>query len=348
MTDAVAVTEITAPVTATPDVSTETAPKTPETPTDDVAALLAKAKEVFGDPDEGAAPAKTDVEPTEAAAEATEGDKPAEKPAEKPVDAKTAEKIARAHRAEERVTKQLEATKAQRHALAQEREQIALERQQMQALREQYEKLKTGDPIEVMDAIGVDKMDWVKRVAATPEVVDPMGAKLAQLEARAEAAEQRRIQAERAYAEREYHQGIEEAKQGFVQRLQASAEQFPNIVKAFSPAEAAHRGLQLAAEYGAAFHQKFGRKIDDAAVAEYLDYEAEQILASRTWGNGSSASQNQQQATQSNRAATSEPADVAHTLTNSGASTALVAKRERTQEEIDAECIRILAAAQVG
>lgn len=345
MTDAVTVTETTAPVTATPETPVTTEAAATETATDDVAALLAKAKEVFGDPETDAAPPKEGETATETVAE---GEKPAEKPAEKPLDAKTAEKIARAHRAEERVTKQLEATKAQRHALAQEREQIQREREAIAREREVYAKLKSGDPLEILDAVGVDKLDFVKRVAQAPEVVDPMSAKIAQLEARAEAAEQRRIQAENAHATREYQQGIEEAKQAFVQRLQASTEQFPNIVKAFSPTEAAHRGLQLAHEYGAAFREKFGRNIDDAAVAEYLDYEAEQILASRTWGKGSATSQNQQQATQSNRAATSEPADVAHTLTNSGASTASVAKRERTQEEIDAECIRILAAAAVG
>ena len=305
---------------------------------DDAAALLEAAKRVFGEPDAEEVPAATETEAVAAEAEA----KPVEAP-KKPADEKTAERIARAHRAEERVKKQLEASHAARAKLAAEREQIQREREAIAQERAVYAKLKSGDPLEILDAVGIDKLDFVKRVAQAPEVVDPMAAKIAQLEARAEAAEQRRIQAEQAHAQREYQQGIAEAKHNFVQKLQANTEQFPNIVKAFSPAEAAHRGLQLAVEYGAAFHEKFGRKIDDAAVAEYLDYEAEQILASRTWGNGSPVSQTQQ-LSQSTRTATSEPAEVTHTLTNSGASTASVATRERTQEEIDAECVRLLAA----
>jgi len=333
---------VTATATETP-VTTPATTEVASTPakeaiSDDAAALLEAAKRVFGEPDAEEVPAATETEAVAAEAEA----KPVEAP-KKPADEKTAERIARAHRAEERVKKQLEASHAARAQLAAEREQIQREREAIAQERAVYAKLKSGDPLEILDAVGIDKLDFVKRVAQAPEVVDPMAAKIAQLEARAEAAEQRRIQAEQAHAQREYQQGIAEAKHNFVQKLQANTEQFPNIVKAFSPAEAAHRGLQLAVEYGAAFHEKFGRKIDDAAVAEYLDYEAEQILASRTWGNGSPVSQTQQ-LSQSTRTATSEPAEVTHTLTNSGASTASVATRERTQEEIDAECVRLLAA----
>lgn len=343
MTEAVAVTETTAPVTATPEVIAETPatpPATTETPvSDDVAKLLKTAREVFGDEE----PAAEAEKPAEAAAESTE--KPAEAPP-KPSD-KVAEKIARAHRAEERVKKQLEASQHAKMELAREREQLQREREAIAQERAVYARLKSGDPLEVLDALGADKLDFVKRVAAAPEVVDPVAAKVAQLEARAEAAERMRIQAEQAHAERVFQQNISQAKQGFVEMLDTNADKFPNIVKEFTPEEAADRALHLTARYNDAYMAKYGKPIDDAAVAEYLEYEAEQRAASRTWGKGRQVSQNQQ-SLQSNRAATSQPAEVTHTLTNSGASTASVPTREKTQQEIDEECIRILAAAHGG
>lgn len=348
MTEQVAVNEASAPVTA-PEVAattTDTAQAAAPTPADDAAALLKLAKEVFDGPDAAIEPA---TDGADAVSAATDPDSVAAKPAEvkKPVDEKTAERIARAHRAEERVKKQLEASQYAKMELAREREQIQREREAIAQERAVYARLKSGDPLEILEAVGVDKLDFVKRVAQAPEVIDPVNAKIAQLEARAEQAERRRLEVEQAQANYVFEQNVGAAKQNFVHMLQTNAEKFPNVVRAFSPAEAAHRAFELTRTYNDAYRAKYGKPIDDAAVAEYLEYEAEQIAASRTWGNGAQASQIQQ-LPQSDRAATSDQAGVAHTLTNSGASTASVAKRERTQEEIDAECVRILAAAYGG
>lgn len=283
------------------------------------------------------------------AGEAETPDETAEKPpteAQKtPEQERLAARIARANRAEAR-------SKALRNQVREEEARLEAKRNEMRQLEAKYERLKSGDPFQVMDELGIDKLDWTKRVASHGDVTDPVSAKFASLEKRLAEEQQAREQLMQQLSQREMQEKVH-AQQAFVQRAQAGAQErfvnmieenadkYPHLTSSFTKEEVVAMAMKEALKAPQYFEQ-FGVELDDSVIAEYLEEQAEKRSAQSSWRKKSEVLAGK--AATVNAGGPGIEAKKSRTLTNAASAGSAKPTRELTQEEKEAEMIRIIKA----
>lgn len=319
-----------------PDVSTATS----ETETQEQKLEKAIA-EHFGDKKK--AEEKPADKPEDGVEKAEKTEETAAEPPKTPEQERVGLRIAAARKAELRA-------KELRDQVAAEKRQLDAQRAEMEALKAKYERLKSGDPLEVLDALGADKLDFVKRVAQAPEVVDPVQAHVARLEAQLQA-QAEALAAERAEREaviiqqrqQQYQVGITEAQKAFVESVTANESAYPNLVAEFTPAEIARQAVEAFQAHNAEWLRRFGKPLEDSDVAAYLEELAAARaaeLAPRRKGLGASKAA----VPVVNAGAPSHASGKTSTMTNAAPSGRAAPPRELTQEEKEREMIRIIEA----
>lgn len=237
-----------------------------------------------------------------------------------------------------------------RDQVSAEKRQLDAQRAEMEELKAKYERLKGGDPIEVMDALGVDKMDWVRRVAATPEVVDPVQAHVARLEAKLQA-QAEALAAERAEREaviiqqqqQQYQMGLTQAQSAFVEWAVKNEAAYPNLVAEFTDAQIAQQAVEVFKANNDEWIRRYNKPLEDADVAAYLEELAAARaaeLAPRRQGRVASKAA----APVVNDLAPSHAGGKHSTMTNAAPSGRAAPPRELSQEEKEREMIRIIEA----
>lgn len=253
-------------------------------------------------------------------------------PVETPEEARVAQRIATAKKTELRASK--------------ERAAAAQERAQLDEYKAKIEKIKTN-PIAALNEIGLDPDEFLKRVISDgkpspeSELADIKASILAQKE------ENTRLKAERD----QYFQTqtIEKAKDAFVSMVESRHADFEHLLSEYTPEEIRDYGFEIARREGASFKEENGEDITDEYIAVRLNEFAKQRSEKRSaWHQrvkgAPPASQAPVELAKVASPAVSR-ANAPRTLTNGQASQKLSAPiTKRTQEEVDAECIRILEA----
>lgn len=309
---------------------------------------------------------KADDPPVEdAAAEATEaGDKPAEAtpeaPAEKPQDERVAKRIAAAARIEARNAQERAELKAQRDA-------IEKANAELEAKLARY-KILEEDPVKAFEELRIDPKTFLERLAGEQAPDNVMAKKLATLEAELKAEREARIREKETAQQRAAREAGEaawrEASQAFVQFVGESGEKYPHLTTEFTEAEAveaAHRSLTEIVGHdpdgqpvirAEAYRRQFGEYPDNDVIAEYLDEQAKARAQAReqsAWRKRGQSAANGSQPLQNGEPNAAAPqvnrGTSPRTLTSRAASEKATAPKQKTQEEIDAESIRILQGA---
>lgn len=288
---------------------------------------------------------------------------PAEPAAETAPDPKAesiAKRIAIAKRAEIRGAQERAELKAERETIEREKAQIAAERKRYELLAE--------DPVKAFEVLGIEPKTFLEKLAGEHAPENVQAKKLAALEAELTALREERTREHETAKQRELRLQSEhawtEASAGFVKHVEAGAERFPHLVAEYSEHEAvaaAERALLEVVGYddknqpvtrAEAYRIQFGDYPDNDAIAEYLDQQAKARSEARQ--NSAWRARGQSANSASQAVSPGDPNPAAHpvkgssprTLTSRAASEKAAApKGQRTQEEIDAESIRILQSA---
>lgn len=300
-----------------------------ETTTATETELEKAAREVFGEPDKPAP--KEAPKPEEAEAEAPPGPEAA-KP---PVDEKVAQRIAVAKKMEMR------AAESRRQAVEAERA-LGAKRAEYAVIAEKFEKLKTGDPVEILKAIGENPLEFVKRVAKEPEVVDPVSAEIQALRRQLEERDRADAQRAQEYQARLHQHQLSQAQHDFVSFVDKGAEKYPNITNEFTQDEVMSHAAHIADTQSAAYLEKFGVPLDFNVIAEHLEAMATERANARATGWSKRSAAGQPKAVPVVQAVAPGSKAIPRTLTNSAASTAALTPAEWTQQKADEHSIRIL------
>lgn len=327
-------------------------------------ALEEAARAVFGEPEE--------QKPADEAAKPEERDekgrfKPkAEAHEEKAAKPKLDEEPKADEKAEDpRVSARINAAKRAELRAAQERAELQrvredIERQkaelaQFAKLAEQIKAAK-GSPSRLLELAEQDPKSFLESLATEHEPqaiaqrvrsevqteVEALRQQVAELKAarEAETAAQKRQQVEAQ---------IQQAQQSFIEHIAERAETYPNLVEEFTPDEIAREALAVAEKHGQDYYARFGVYPDDEVIAEFLEDRAKARAESRAaWRSRIGKSAPAPSKGDSSGDARSRPtvkADSPRTLTSRAASTKATPPRDWSQEEADAEALRILDAA---
>lgn len=319
------------------------------------------ARAVFGEPDE---PEK----PAEEAPKAEERDekgrfKPKTEAEAKP---KLDEEPKGEDKAEDpRVAARINAAKRAELRAAQERAEIQRERAELQRMKDEVAQLAKlaeqvkaakGSPSRLLELAEQDPKSFLESLATEHEPqaiaqrvrsevqteVEALKAQISELRA---AREQERAAFERQQAEAQ----IQKAQSAFLEHIAEKAETYPHLVEEFTPDEIASRALALAQEHSQSYYEKFGFYPDDEVFAEELERQARERAESRAaWRSriGKSAiTPGKGDSSGDTRSRPTVKADSPRTLTSRAASTKATPPREWSQEDADAEALRILESA---
>lgn len=331
----------------TTEEQTTDASATPEAPPADT--LDAAVERIFGKPD---APAKVEEPPEE-----TE-QKPAPEPEPskpEPKEERVAARIAAAKRAE------LRAAEA-RAELRRTQEQIDAKQRELDA-REAKLKLIEEDPVRFFEEYKSDPESFLKKLAgvSAPEAVaDKRIAKLEE-ELRAEREERIRTQTEieRARAALEAESTWKAASAAFVDHVAVSADKYPHLVEEYTDAEAVNEAFAVLREVVG--HDAHGRPVtaaeaykaqhgvwpDNEVVAEYLDQRAKARIEARQKSAWRKRGEPAAIPGQGRPVGDLNPVPPVkgtspRTLTSRAASEKASAPKPWSQEDADAQSIRIL------
>lgn len=322
-----------------PEVAEVTEAITPES-------LAEAAKAVFGEAEAPTEPAKATEEPPKAAEP--------EKPTEEPKDPK-----------EERIAARWNQARKQELRIAQERaelrkmeEAIAKQRAELEPLVKLAEQVKTAkaSPTRLLELSGLAPKDFLESLANEHEpqaIAERVKAETSsELEAlRKQVAEllDRDRQRESALQRQHIESQVQEAQKAFIDHVAESADKYPHLAEEFTPAEMAREALAVAEKHGQDYYARFGVYPDDEVIAEFLEGQAKARAEERAaWrqrigkpalvpSKGDSSGEIGKRPT--------VKADSPRTLTSRAASTKATPPREWSQDEADAEALRILQAA---
>jgi hypothetical protein len=329
--------------------TTETTAAVPEPSLEELAATLFKADEPVA---EGTAPA----EPSEPS------DKPAEvapEPAAEKPQERVAKRIAAAARIEARNAQERAELRAQREA-------IEKANAELEAKLARY-KILEEDPVKAFEELRIDPKTFLERLAGEQAPDNVLAKKLATLEAELKAEREARIRETETVKQRAAREAAEatwrEASQTFVQFVGESAEKYPHLTAEFTEAEAvaeAERSLMEIVELEdgrrmprtEAYFLQFGEYPDNDVIAEHLDKLAQARVQAReqsAWRKRGQSAPNGSEPLQNGEPNAAAPqvnrGTSPRTLTSRAASEKATAPKQKTQEEIDAESIRILQGA---
>lgn len=316
------------------------------------------ARAVWGEPDE---PEKADEEPAKAEERDEKGrfkpkadvPKADEEPKadEKPEDPRVAARINAAKRAELRAAQERAEIQRERAELQRIRDEVA----QFQRLAEQIKAAKSS-PTKLLELAEQDPKAFLESLATEHEPqaiaqrvktevqteVEALKAQIAELRAAREA-EQAAIQRQQAEAQ------IQKAQQTFIDHVAERADAYPNLVEEFTPEEIAREALAVAQKHGQDYFARFGVYPDDEVIAEHLESQAkaraEQRAAWRSRIGKPALTPSKGDSSGDTRSRPAVKADSPRTLTSRAASVKATPPREWSQEEADAEALRILESA---
>jgi electron transport complex protein RnfC len=301
-------------------------------------ALEDAAREVFGEP-EGAP-----------AGEPEKAEEPA-KPAEKAEDPRIASRLLAAKRAELRSAQE----RAELNSIRADIERQKAELAQYAKLADQIKAAK-GSPSKLMELAELEPKAFLESLANEHEPqaiaqrvrtevqseVEALRKQVAELQASREQ-EVAALKAQQAEAQ------VESAQRVFLDHVATQADAYPNRVEEYTPSEIAKEALAVARKHGQDYFTRFGEWPDDSVIAEYLEGQAKARAEERAaWrgrigkpapqpGKGDSSGETRSRPT--------VRADSPRTLTSRAASAKATPAREWSQEDADAEALRILESA---
>lgn len=281
---------------------------------------------------------------------AKEPEKPAEapKPAE---DEKVAARINAAKRAELRAAQE-------RAELQRAREEVAKQKAELEPLLKLAEQVRSAkaSPSRLLELSGLAPKDFLESLAhehdpaqvaervkaETSTELDALRKEIADLKA---AREQELIRAQRQKLDSQ----VQEAQKAFVDHVAESAAKYPHLVEECTPEEMAAEALAVAQNHGQDYFARFGVYPDDEVIAEHLEERAKEKAASRAaWRQRIGKPAHEPSKGDSSGDTGKRPAVKAEgprTLTSRAASAKATPPREWSQEEADAEALRILESA---
>ena len=321
-------------------------------------ALQEAAARIFGPTEEPETPAAAEDKRDEKGRfVAAKGDEKADEPekpadeAKKPEADKAAARWNAAKRAELRAAQE-------RAELQKTREEIAKQKAELDGLVKLAEQVKAAklSPSKLMELMEVQPKDFLETLAREhePELV----AQRVALELRQELEATRKqiadLQAERADERRRNERQradmeVSGAQKAFLDLVSSSADKYPHLVDEYTPDEIASQALALAEKHGQDYFARFGVYPDDEVIAEELERQATVRAESRSaWrqrigkaahesGKGDSVGETAQRP--------AVKAEGPRTLTARAASVKATPPKVWSQEEADAESLRILESA---
>jgi hypothetical protein len=327
----------------------------------DADAIAEAAAQVFGPPDEAEKPAETAEErdekgrflPKKGEETRAEPEKPdEEKP--KPEDDKVAARINAAKRTELRAAQE-------RAELQRTRAELDRQKAELAELAKVADAVKAAklSPSKLMELAGLQPKDFLETLAREhePETV----AQRVALELRGEleatrkeiAALKEERERERMATERQrVETTVAEAQKAFLDHVSSQVEAYPHLVEEFTPEEIAAQALALAEEHGQDYFARFGVYPDDDVIAEELDRQAKKRAERRSqWRQRLGKAASESGKGDSSGEASKRPAVKAEgprTLTSRSAAQKATPPRNWSQEDADAESLRILESALAG
>jgi hypothetical protein len=277
-----------------------------------------------------------------------------------PAQERAAKRIAAATRIELRASQQRSEIAREREAIAKERAALDAEKRARVDLRE---KARTA-PTEALKELGFDAPeDFLRRVIAegTPEAAAQAKG---ELERREFVETREELKALKAELEKEradlratqQTQSLRQAQSAFVELVAKNADKYPTLVDEFPGEEIARMALELVRSpapndpkgrtLGQLYFDETEEHIDDDTIAEHLESLAKaRAAAKNAWRQrvrGANPGQGVSESAQSGPQV-SRP-NAPRTMTNGQAAPKVSPPRAPTQDEIDAECIRLLEA----
>lgn len=259
-------------------------------------------------------------------------DETTEKP-KAPKEQRAAVRIAAAKKAELRSSRE-------REAVTRDRESLAKERTELEQFRARVKSMKDGDPLPVLEELGLANKEFLERIAKAGEVDPNDRAKAA--EARAAKAESRVDEFIRDQQTTVMRAQAAQAVSAFVGHIASNVEKYPTLAQEFTPDEIAEQGISVVREHGAAYLEKFGEPPSDEVVADYLELRSKERNSKKLAATLATRSARQASPRESIEAPSVTRAQSPRTLTNRHASEKASGTRDLTQEEIDQKTIEIL------
>jgi hypothetical protein len=301
-------------------------------------ALEDAAREVFGESEE--APA----------GEPEKAEEPA-KPAEKAEDPRIASRLLAAKRAELRSAQE----RAELNSIRADIERQKAELLEITKLAERVKAAKSS-PSKLMELAELEPKAFLESLANEhePQAIAQRVRTEVQSEVEALRKQVAELQASReaekaSYQEQQRAAKIQGLQAAFVEHVATQAEAYPNLVEEFTPEEIAERALAVAKEHGQAYFDKFGEYPDDSVIAEHLELQAkaraEQKAAWRGRIGKPALQPGKGDSSGETRSRPTVRADSPRTLTSRAASAKATPAREWSQEDADAEALRILESA---
>lgn len=320
-------------------------------------ALQEAAARIFGPSEEPETPSPEDKRDEKGrfvaakdAEKAAEPEKPTEEP-KKPEDDKAAARWNAAKRAELRAAQE-------RAELQKTRDQIAAQKAELEGLVKLAEQVKAAklSPSKLMELMEVQPKDFLETLAREhePEQVAQRVAMELRQELEATRKQVADLVAERdraaAMAKRQQVDAeVSGAQKAFLDFVSASSDKYPHLVDEYTPDEIASQALALAERHSQDYFARFGVYPDDEVIAEELERQATARAESRSaWRQRIGKAPNEPSKGGSDGETAQRPAVKAEgprTLTSRAASVKATPPKVWSQEEADAESLRILESA---
>jgi hypothetical protein len=268
----------------------------------------------------------------------------------------------------EKVSARLEIAKRAELRAAASRAELASAKAEVDAQRaEVAEKAKAVDafmaaklsPSKALELLGMSPKEFLESLATEHEpaavaarAVAGTKSEVDELRAELKAMRDAALERERATQRQEADHGFNAATTQFLEFVDAAPEKYPHLIAEYTPAELAAAARETASTHSKPYFDKFGEYPSDDIIAQHLEDQAAtrvQSLAERRARIGKPASAPSQgnssgvlQVTQP------EKGPSPRTLTSRAASEKASAPARQTQEDLDAECVRILQAGLTG
>lgn len=276
-----------------------------------------------------------------AAEEPVEGVPVPEKPAEPIV-----EPVPVVDPAAERVAARIAAAKRSEINAAKTRAAMNAERVALDAEKAKFAEIK-ANPLKALNEIGLDPDEFLKRVISdgkpSPESeVQEIKRVLAE-----QAAENARLKQERdSYFQ---NQAIQKTQEAFLSMVESRPTDFEYILSEFTPEEAKTYGFQIARTQNEEYKEEHGIDIPDEVIAIRLNEHAKARHDARdSWRSRVIPKPASETGPVQGSGPQASKPNAPRTLSNGAASQKPSAPKAWTQEDADAESIRILDAAMRG
>lgn len=291
-----------------------------------------------------------------ASAEETPVEPPAEEAApEEPKQDRVGARIAAAKRAEQKAA-------MERRELTQLREQQERRQAELDA-REKRIKLIEEDPVRFFEEFKADPKTFLEKLSGEYKPENVATKKLTALEEELKQLREERDRSAAAAKEQaakvQAESAWKEASSAFIAHVGEKADKYKHLVEELTESEATNLAYTVLTEVvgydegkrpvtrAEAYHREFGAYPDNDVIAEYLDAIAKQRVEARTKSAWRKRGESATPASEASPNGDPKPVPPVtgtkpRTLTSREASQRTAAPKPMTQEEIDAECIRII------